>query len=336
MAQSLLGYNTFGIEATCDALYEYHSVDELQDLLLQLDDKPWLHIGGGSNLLFVCPHFAGAVLHSRIMGIEVMAETEAYADLRVGAGEDWDAFVAHTVERGLFGLENLSLIPGEVGASAVQNVGAYGVEAGDLIVAVEAVEVKTGAKRHFSQDECRYAYRSSIFKHELRGQYVITHVVYRLRKHFSPVLSHSAVVRLLEGEGLDPQLATAQQLRDAVVRVRRAKLPDPKEIGSAGSFFMNPVVPAAQAEALLAQYPAMPHYPTAGGTKIPAGWLIEQCGWKGRRLGRAGVHPQQALVIINADHATGRDIQALAEAIQRDVQQTFGIQLTPEVLYIGA
>ena len=334
MSVSLLHYNTFGIDATCDALVRYSTVEELQSQLSSIRSQRWLHIGAGSNLLFLNPHYSGTIVFSQIQGVEVIDQDEHTALLRVGAGEDWDEFVARTLDMGLYGLENLSLIPGQVGASAVQNVGAYGVEVGDLIERVEAVEVSSGQLRTFTHAECNYAYRSSAFKHELRNQFVITHVHYRLRKSFSPVLTHAAVVRLLESEGLDPQRATAQQVRAAVVSVRKSKLPDPKEVGSAGSFFMNPVVPPDHDEDPLAQHPQMPHCPTSGGTKIPAGWLIEQCSWKGRTLGRAGVHPLQALVLINADHATGRDIQTLAEAIQHDVAARFGIQLHPEVLYI--
>lgn len=344
MAFSLLAYNTFGINATCNRFIEYATTDELRDILGQLvkSGERWLHIGGGSNLLFLNDHYDGTILHSAIKGIEVCDEDDDEVLLRVGAGEDWDTFVGHCVDNGWYGLENLSLIPGEVGASAVQNVGAYGVEAGDHIETVEGFIIGTSpdgetaavAPTVIDHADCAYAYRTSVFKHELKGRFVVTHVWYRLSKHFTPVMSHAAVSRLLESQGINPQHCSAQDVRRAVVEVRKAKLPDPKETGSAGSFFMNPVVPQAKADELLQDYPAMPHYPAPDGVKIPAGWLIEQCGWKGRTEGRAGVHPQQALVIINCGGATGHDIEHLAFTIQADVRQKFGIEIHPEVLFI--
>lgn len=335
MPQSLLAYNTFHIDATCNELIEYTQVEELRSVIPHLRGKQWMHIGGGSNLLFVKPHYDGTILHSRIKGIEEISRDTESITLRVGAGEDWDQFVAFCVERGYHGLENLSFIPGEVGASAVQNVGAYGVEAGDLIVKVEAVDTESGEIRVFSAEECQYAYRSSIFKHELRNRNVITHVNYRLSLDFQPILSHTAVVQWLKKEGISPEKASAEEVRQAVIEVRRSKLPDPSEIGSAGSFFMNPVVPNDKAESLLKDYPTMPHYPAPKGTKIPAAWLIEQCGWKGKSLGRAAVHTLQALVIVNKDNATGLDIVQLAERIQADVFAKFGVKIAPEVLYIS-
>ena len=306
---------------------------QLKEIITTLGDTPWLHIGAGSNLLFV-QDYDGVVLHSKIMGKEVLAETSEELLLRVGAGEPWDDFVAYCVEHGYYGVENLSLIPGEVGASAVQNVGAYGVEAGDCIERVETVEIATGRECVFSHDDCRYAYRSSFFKHEGAHRFAVTHVVFRLRKQFSPILTHAAVSRALEARGISPGEASALQVREAIIQVRRSKLPDPAEVGSAGSFFMNPVVSAEQLAELLLRYPDMPHYSLPEGAKIPAAWLIEQCGWKGRRMGGAGVHALQPLVLINADHATGNEVVKLAEAIQADVKSKFGVSIVPEVLYI--
>lgn len=344
MAFSLLDHNTFGINATCSRFIEYASDDELRDILGQLvaSGERWLHIGGGSNLLFLCEHYDGTILHSAIKGIEVCDEDEEEVLLRVGASEDWDTFVGYCVEHGWYGLENLSFIPGEVGASAVQNVGAYGVEAGDHIETVEGFIIGSSADGEaanvsptvIDHSDCAYAYRSSVFKHELKGRFVVTHVWYRLNKTFTPVMSHAAVSRLLESKGIDQQHCTAQDVRRAVVEVRKAKLPDPKEVGSAGSFFMNPVVPQEKADELLKDYPTMPHYPAPNGVKIPAGWLIEQCGWKGRSEGRAGVHPHQALVLINCGGANGHDVEHLAFSIQADVRQKFGIEIHPEVLFI--
>lgn len=335
--------NTFGISATCNEFAEYQSTSALVALLERLggSGERWMHIGSGSNLLFLNSHYDGVVLHSQIHGIEMCDEDDESVLLRVGAGEDWDEFVAHCVKQGWYGLENLSLIPGEVGASAVQNVGAYGVEAGDRIETVEGCLV--GSEGHVSptvidRADCQYAYRSSVFKHDLKGRFVITHVWYRLSKRFKPVLTHAAVTRLLESQGTDVSCCTAEDIRRAIIDVRRAKLPDPKVTGSAGSFFMNPVVPQAKADELLQRYPNMPHYPAPegqeGGVKIPAGWLIEQCGWKGKQLGAAGVHPQQALVLVNNGGATGSDIEHLAFTIQADVRKKFGIEIRPEVLFV--
>lgn len=345
MPFSLLKYNTFGIDATCSRFVEYTTADELQAVLTDIIRKGerWLHIGGGSNLLFLNEHYEGTILHSKIEGIEVADEDEDEVLLRVGAGVEWDAFVAYCVEHGWYGLENLSYIPGEVGASAVQNVGAYGVEAGDYIETVEGyiiggsgdnAERTTIAPTVIDHADCNYAYRSSVFKHELKGRFVVTYVWYRLSKHFKPVMTHAAVMRLLEAEGINPMTCSAEEVRKAVVDVRKSKLPDPKEIGSAGSFFMNPVVPSEKAEELLKEYPEMPHYDAPGGVKIPAGWLIEMCGWKGRKEGPAGVHPKQALVIINCGGAKGSDIEHLAFSIQADVRKKFGIEIRPEVLFI--
>lgn len=342
---SLLKYNTFGIDATCSKFVEYSTTDELQEALTEIIRKGerWLHIGGGSNLLFLNDHYDGTILHSRIMGIEVCDEDDDEVLLRVGAGEDWDSFVCHCVGNGWYGLENLSYIPGEVGASAVQNVGAYGVEAGDYIETVEGILIGASgdndeetmvSRTVIDHADCHYAYRSSVFKHELKGRFIVTHVWYRLCKHFKPVMTHAAVSRLLESQGISPDRCTAEEVRKAVVDVRKSKLPDPKVTGSAGSFFMNPVVPTEKAEELLKDYPDMPHYDAPGGVKIPAGWLIEQCGWKGKTEGRAGVHPQQALVLINCGGAKGSDIEHLAFSIQADVRKKFGIEIRPEVLFI--
>ncbi len=331
---SLLGHNTFGIDAQCRALCEYDNVERLRTLLAEVRGGRFLHIGAGSNLLFTAD-YDGTVLHSRIGGIEEVGRTDGRVRVRAGAGVVWDDFVSHCTAHGWHGLENLSYIPGEVGASAVQNIGAYGVEVGDHIRTVETVEVATGRARTFDVGELAYAYRSSAFKHGLRGQYVVTHVTYDLSLTFAPDLDYAAVRRELDARGIPPSALTAKGLRQMIIEVRRSKLPEPSETGSAGSFFMNPIVSEATFEALRAQYPAMPHYLMPdGGVKIPAGWLIEQCGWKGRTLGRAGVWPKQALVLVNLGGATGTDIVHLCEAIRHDVSERFGIDLHPEVNFI--
>ena len=334
MAFSLTAHNTFGIAATCDAFLEYTSVEELRTILSQIGEQHWLHIGAGSNLLFVHPHFEGIILHSGIKGWEKVSETDATVDIRVGAGEEMDDFIATMIDHRYYGLENLSHIPGEVGASAVQNVGAYGVEAGDLIIKVEAIEVATQQIVTLLHDDCHYAYRFSEFKGDWRGKYIITHVTFRLKKVFIPVLSHKSIPQRLADWGISPENACAADLRQAIIDIRSAKLPDPKVIGSAGSFFMNPIVASDVAAHLLERFPNMPHYSMPDGVKIPAGWLIEQVQWKGKSLGNAGVHPQQALVLINKGGATGEEVAHLAQTIQQDVEQKFGISLHPEVMFL--
>ncbi|MBB3702996.1 UDP-N-acetylmuramate dehydrogenase [Alloprevotella rava] len=331
---SLLKHNTFGIDAHCRMFIEYNSVEELCELLCDTNlPKPLFHIGEGSNLLFT-KDFDGTIFHSCILGKEIVEDAVDSVLLKVGAGEDWDNFVDWTLNYGFYGLENLSLIPGEVGASAVQNIGAYGAEAEQYIEKVAAVCLATGESRIFLKEECDYAYRSSIFKHALRGQYIVTHVYYRLQKTFQINLTYAALCRELESRGLAEANVTAREVRNIIVEVRRNKLPDPKEIGSAGSFFMNPIVSEKMFQELLSIYPEIPYYKMPTGVKIPAGWLIQQVGWKGKTLGRAGVYPKQALVLVNLGGASGEDIMSLSNKIIHDVQQQFEIELKPEVNFI--
>lgn len=335
---SLLPHNTFGIEAKAAFFITYTDVADLQVALRHVHEchagKPLLHIGGGSNLLFLSD-FEGVVLHSRITGIEVAEEADSVL-LKVGAGMVWDEFVAFCVERGFYGVENLSLIPGEVGAAAVQNIGAYGAEAKDVITEVEAVDLHTGEFRVFSADECRYGYRRSIFKNELRGRYAVTHVCFRLSRRFVPNLGYGGVHHALAAAGYAMEQVTAEEVRKVIIAIRREKLPDPAVKGNAGSFFMNPVVEHDVYERLASLYPDMPCYEAEGGKKkIPAGWLIEQCGWKGRSLGAAAVHERQALVLVNNGGATGADILRLCDAVRKDVHMKFGIEIRPEVNFIG-
>ena len=324
---SLKGLNTFGIEARCRRFVEYANVEEAQTvaaLLRQSPEEPFLIVGGGSNLLLT-KNFEGTVVHSVCRGVAFDG-----CDVCCGSGVTWDDVVSLTIAHGLYGAENLSLIPGDVGASAVQNIGAYGVEVKDLITTVEAVEIATGAVRMFTNADCQYAYRQSRFKGEWKNRFLITHVTYRLSTAFVPRLDYGNIRSELERRGLTTP--TAQQLRDVIIDIRRAKLPDPEVTGNAGSFFMNPVVSRTKFEELLAQYPDMPHYFVDDQhEKIPAGWMIDRCGWKGRSLGPAGVHDRQALVLVNLGGATGADVVRLCEAIQQDVKQTFGITISPEV-----
>lgn len=328
---SLLPHNTFGIEASCSYFAEYTTVSELTELLQLplLLTTPFFHIGGGSNLLFLSD-FQGVILHSLIKDIEVVAETDRDIELRVGAGVEWDDFVAYCVGNGWGGVENLSSIPGEVGASAVQNIGAYGVEAKDVIVRVETVAVADKSVRVFEQQECNYSYRRSIFKEALRGKYIVTAVVYRLSKQPEFNLTYGNLQLLLGDK--EPSL---QVIRDAVIAVRDSKLPDPAKMGNAGSFFMNPIIPLAQYIGLKECYPDMPHYVVdESSVKVPAAWLIDTCGWKGVEHGGAAVHDKQPLVLVNKRGATATDVQELAARIQHDVKERYGIDISPEVNYI--
>jgi len=302
---SLLAYNTFGIDAKAKIFAEYYSLDELRELLRQYRGEKILHIGQGSNLLFT-RDFDGVILHSGMARARFLDDetVEAQNGLRL------DDMIAQLTDMGYCGLEKLSLIPGEVGASAVQNVGAYGVEAKDVIERVYTIDVETLEERVFTNSECRFGYRDSAFKHELKGKYIVTSVVYKVKP----------------GE--------ATKTREEIIATRMAKLPTVGEVGSAGSFFMNPFVPEQQANALLAQYPDMPHFATPQGVKIPAAWLIEQCGWKGKKLGGAQVWPKQPLVIVNANNASAQDIIDLAAQVAASVQEKFGIEIHPEVNYI--
>lgn len=324
---SLLRHNTFGIDAKCKRFMEYGSVEEAQAVvgMLTETDRPLLILGGGSNLLLT-GDYDGTVLHS---GIRFLEQTDE-CHIRCGSGYVWDDVVAYCVANGLYGAENLSVIPGEVGASAVQNIGAYGVEAKDLIDSVEAVEIETGRICRFMNVECAYSYRQSKFKHAWRDRFLITAVTYKLSKTYAPKLDYGNIRAALAAKGIGNP--TAMQLRETIIEIRNAKLPDPKVLGNAGSFFMNPVVPTQKYNELAQQYEGMPHYTIdSEHEKIPAGWLIEQCGWKGKALGRAAVHDKQALVLVNRGGATGSEVVHLCETIQHDVRQKFGIDIKLEV-----
>ena len=270
--------------------------------------------------------FDGIVVRSGIKGYTF----ETGDRMVCGSGEVWDDMVATSIEAGYYGMENLSLIPGDVGASAVQNIGAYGVEAKDLILCVWAIEIETGGTCILDRDVCEYGYRQSRFKHDWKNKFLITRVSYGLSRAFQPHLDYGNIRQELQRKGITSP--SAQQLRDTIIEIRNAKLPDPKIEGNAGSFFMNPVVSREQYERLAALYEGMPHYRVDDEhEKIPAGWMIDQCGWKGKSLGRAGVHDRQALVLVNRGGATGAEIVALSDAIRRDVKERFGVDIHPEV-----
>ncbi len=324
--------NTFGIDVTAARFLEYSSEDELRKLIAEgCVIAPVLHIGGGSNLLFV-KDYEGTILHSRIDALEITAEDEERVSVRVGAGVVWDDFVALCVERHWYGAENLSLIPGEVGASAVQNIGAYGVEVKDLITSVETINME-GEKRVYRVDECSYSYRKSLFKQPEMKTVFVTFVNFCLSKREHYTLDYGTIRQELEKY----PVVNIETLRRVIIDIRRNKLPDPKVLGNAGSFFMNPVVPREQFEALQREYKDMPHYDVdADSVKIPAAWMIEQCGWKGKALGPAAVHDRQALVLVNLGGATGADIVALSDAVRASVRAKFGIDIHPEVCLIDS
>lgn len=327
---NLKEHNTFGIDVKCRRFIEFESVDELLQIVNSLTDadKPLLVLGGGSNMLFTAD-YEGTVLHSAIKG-HVAVQTDEGIMLRCGSGEVWDDIVSLCVFNRMYGAENLSLIPGDVGASAVQNIGAYGAEAKDIILKVEAVDLQTGKMCEFTNEECEYAYRKSKFKGEWRNRFVITYVTYQLSEVFCPCLDYGNIMAELEKRNI--KVPTAEQLRNVIIDIRNEKLPDPKVEGNAGSFFMNPVVPKAKYEELVARFGNVPHYSVDDNNeKIPAGWMIDQCGWKGKSLGKAGVHSRQALVLVNRGGAEGKDIVALCDAIKRDVKDKFGIDIVPEV-----
>ena len=322
--------NTFGIDVTAARFLEYGSEDELRELIAAGQVvAPWLHIGGGSNLLFI-KDYEGTVLHSRIGGLEVTSEDEEHVWVRVGAGVVWDDFVAWCVKRHWYGAENLSLIPGEVGASAVQNIGAYGVEVKDLITSVETINMAR-EKRIYGVDECGYSYRKSLFKQPEMKAVFVTYVNFCLSKREHYTLDCGTIRQELEKY----PVLNLEILRRVIIDIRQSKLPDPKVLGNAGSFFMNPIVPRRQFESLQREYPDMPHYDVdAGRVKIPAAWMIDRCGWKGKALGPAAVHGRQALVLVNSGGATGADIVALSDAVRASVREKFGIDIHPEVCLI--
>jgi UDP-N-acetylmuramate dehydrogenase len=330
---SLLPFNTFGIDVKTDYLIEYSSVEELSAILKSelVTSSRLLHVGSGSNLLFL-NDFDGVVLHSQLKSIDLLTTDEQSVYVEVGAGVAWDDFVDFAVKKGWGGVENLSLIPGETGAAAVQNIGAYGVEVQSVIDRVKTVEVESGEIREFSNAECEYGYRESIFKTMLKGKYIVTSVVFRLECVPTFTLDYQHLEDEVRKNG-DLSLANVRQ---TIIAIRQSKLPDPAVQGNAGSFFMNPVIPKSLFVQLQSQFPEMPHYYVSEtDEKVPAAWLIDKCGWKGKQIGKAAVHDKQALVLVNKGGATGAEIVFLAEQIQLSVKEKFGIELRPEVNYIS-
>ncbi len=340
---SLRRYNTFGIDVTARYFVTIQKPEELEDIFSSdlLLDYPHLILGGGSNILFT-ENYNGVVIHLNTIGMELIdtdrlntapipgVDNSNHVFVKVQAGVQWDTFVSHAVARGWGGLENLSLIPGQTGSSPIQNIGAYGVELKDRFFCLEAFEKRTGHIHHFSGDSCQFGYRDSFFKHQGKDKYVITNVTFMLTtSNHTLNTSYTSLHDELAGQGLkEPGIA---DVRQAVIRIRENKLPDPAVTGNAGSFFKNPVVPNDQFEALKKTWPEMVAYKEQNGMKLAAGWLIEKAGWKGFRKADAGVHHKQALVLVNYGNTTGKEMFELAEEIRESVKNRFNVELTPEV-----
>ncbi len=326
--KSLKELHSFATEESCQCHITCHNTQDIQQVISEFLQKgvPYLVIGGGSDIVFT-EYFNGIIISPLIMGIDIVSEGPDSTLVRSGAGVVWDDFVNWSIAHNLWGAENMSGIPGHVGASPVQNVGAYGAEAGDIIKQVDVIEIATGKSVTIPAEECHFAYRNSRFKEEWKNRYIITHVLYELKNEASPNLSYSTLQ-----QAINTPHPTLKEIRDAVISIRNSKLPNPTEIPNAGSFFKNPIVSTIQADALKEQYPNMPTYVVnEEQTKIAAGWLIEQCGWKGKNIGPVGVYEKQALVLVNRGGAKGSDIQNLANSIIISVQAKFNITLDPEV-----
>ncbi len=327
---SLRAFNTFGIDVKAQYFAEAHSLDELIELLSGSQFKERLVLGGGSNILLV-NDIDAMVIHVGLKGIEVVSETEDVILIKAAAGENWHEFVLWCLEHNCGGIENLSLIPGNVGTAPIQNIGAYGVELKDVFVSCEALNRETLQLRSFSKEDCDFGYRNSFFKQEGRDKYVITSVTLRLTKKEHRIhLEYGAIKQQLKTMGVTTP--TIQDVSRAVIAIRRSKLPDPAQLGNAGSFFKNPVIDKAYHKKLVERFPTLPYYTVSENkVKIPAGWLVEKAGFKGMRKGDAGVHQHQALVLVNYGDASGKELWQLSQRIQATVKRLFGIELEAEV-----
>ena len=330
---SLKPFTTFGIDKKAKFFTTVETLDELKAALLAAKEKqlPVFILGGGSNILLT-QDIDGLVIKLEIKGINLVKEDGDQLWVEVGAGEMWHELVLHSIAEDWAGLENLSLIPGTVGASPMQNIGAYGVEIKDVFDSLQAMHRETLEMQSFNAEACRFGYRESVFKQTFKDQFVITSVTFRLSKTPNFHLEYGAIREVLAANDIDQPSIRA--ISDAVIQIRQSKLPDPKEIGNAGSFFKNPTIPSAHFDALKASYPSIPGYPSAEGVKVAAGWLIEQTGWKGKRIGEVGVHAKQALVLVNYGGGTGEEIKKLSEQIQASVYDKFEVQLQAEVNFI--
>jgi len=327
---SLLNFNTFHIEAKASYFVEVANENEFIELVNKGHTQQFntMILGGGSNMLLT-QDFNGLIIKNNLKGIEILKESNEHVFVKAAAGEVWHEFVLFCIERNFGGIENLSLIPGSVGAGPIQNIGAYGVELKDVFFECEAIHFKNGTKRTFQLNECKFGYRESIFKHELKGQYFITSVTFKLSKKPQFRTDYGQIQSELDKMGVNS--LSVKAISDAVCAIRSSKLPNPAEIGNAGSFFKNPVISKSQFEKIKEQYPDVSSYPAGNDVKIAAGWLIEKAGWKGKTLGNYGVHKNQALVLVNYGGAKGKEIFDLSEQIIQSIYDTFGVQLEREV-----
>lgn len=327
--QSLKKYHTFGTDTICKGLIDLYSTQDIYEFLL-MEESKFLVLGGGSNVLFL-NDFDGYVLRNQIKGIEIIDEDQNQVLVKVGAGEIWHQLVMWTVAHNLWGIENLALIPGSVGAAPMQNIGAYGIEQNAAFHSLNAVEIESGTTKVFFKEDCKFGYRESIFKHEQKNKYIITHVSYLLSKIPNPILNYADVsARVGEDHRYD-----IQKISETIIAIRQEKLPDPKIIGNAGSFFKNPVIEKSTFDHLQAQYTNISCYPAGEKVKIAAAWLIDQCGFKGKTVGNTGSYKNQALVIVNHGNASGKEIYDYATSIQSAVSQKFGVDLEMEVNLIS-
>ena len=328
---SLKTHNTFGIDVHAAYFAQFDSIESLTEILRQRKELPLFILGGGSNVLFT-EDFKGLVLKNEILGFKTIEENNRFIVIETGAGMNWHSFVLKCIDMNYGGVENLSLIPGNIGASPMQNIGAYGVEIKDVFEYLDAVHIATGEVKRFYQSDCAFGYRESVFKRKLKGEYIICRVAYRLSKKDHKLnTSYGAIEsELKKMQIINP---TIRDVSNAVIEIRQSKLPDPKEIGNAGSFFKNPIVPNKTLKTLLETHPNIPHYTTPEHeVKLAAGWLIEQAGWKGKTFeDRYGVHKKQALVLVNYKNAKGKEILQLSEQIITDVAKKFGVHLEREV-----
>lgn len=326
---SLLPYNTFGIDVKAAAFVEINSIETLQEVLKSDQKRPLFILGGGSNMLLT-KKVNALVLKNNIQGINIKRNYKKSIHVSVGGGMNWHSFVLWCIKYGFGGVENLSLIPGTVGAAPIQNIGAYGVELKDVFHQLEAINLNTGKLRIFKKEDCQFGYRDSIFKRKLKGKYFITKVVLKLSKYPTINDSYGAIKKIIEEASIDNP--TIKDISDVVIKIRSSKLPDPKVLGNSGSFFKNPVITKSQFLKLQKAFPNIVFYDQPDGkVKVPAGWLIEQCGWKGKRVGNTGSHKNQSLVLVNYGGATGKEVKKIAFKIVASVEKKFGIALTPEV-----
>lgn len=327
---SLKKYNTFGIEAKAQHFVSVHSVDELRTILLENKSEKKFILGGGSNMLLT-QDIKALVIHIDLKGEKILKEDQDFVWIESMAGENWHEFVLSTIGQNFGGLENMSLIPGNVGTTPVQNIGAYGTEIKDTFVSCEAMTIATQEMKTFSKEECRFGYRESIFKHEAKDKYVITSVIFKLTKSNHKInTSYGDITKELENKSVTNP--TLKDVSNAVIAIRQSKLPDPKILGNSGSFFKNPIIPKSDYEKIHALHPEMPHYVISENeVKVPAGWLIERAGFKGKRFGDAGIHKNQALVLVNYGNATGQEILNVSKDIQATILKEFGIKIDAEV-----